>query len=244
MATAMVMVMITHMTPQIIDIHTHLMYDFDDGSKNINMTNKLLKRSCSQGVKVIFLTPHIKSQLNDIKIKELNDKFIKISQAANQLGIECFLGAELYISFRIPEIDFKKHVMGNSNGLLIEFSTFLETPIVEHSYNLIKRGFKVIIAHVERYEYLQMNDIFELKKMGVLLQVNASSLIKKGRSKHLRRAWDYLRNDLIDFIASDCHNLISRPPNLEKAYKILNKKIGFQKTNDLFFNNAKKILID
>lgn len=225
-----------------IDIHTHFMYGVDDGSKNIIMTRELLSISSFQGVKMLFLTPHVNSSVSKQKLNEYNEKFIEISKIADSFGIKCFLGAEIYISFRIPNIDFEKHVMGQSNALLIEFSTFLETPILDHAYNLIKKGFKIIIAHVERYEYLSFNDIVDLKKMGVFLQVNASSLIKKGKSKHLKRAWDYIKNDLVDFVASDSHNISSRRPNMNAAYKLVKKKLGEKRAKDLFYNNALKNL--
>jgi protein-tyrosine phosphatase len=244
MAMVMVMVMIIHTIQAMIDIHTHLMYGVDDGSKDLKMTKEMLSICSSQGVSNIFMTPHINSSLSDQKLKEFKDKFNEISLIANSLGIDCHLGAEIYISFRLPNINFENHVMGASKVLLIEFSTFHQTSVLEHSYNLIKKGFNVIIAHVERYEYLSINDLIELKNMGALIQVNSSSLIKKGKSNHLKRAWDYIKNNLVDFVASDSHNTSSRPPNMIEAYNILAKKIGIKPTNDLFINNASRILLD
>lgn len=242
MAMVMAMVMITHIIQRMIDIHTHFMHGVDDGSKDLKMTKELLEISSNQGVKKIFLTPHINSKLTEKEINEYNEKFKEISLLANSFGIDCYLGAEIYVSFRLPEIDFNKHTMGKSDALLIEFSPFLETPVLEHTHNLLKKGFKIIIAHVERYEYLSLNDILELKNMGVLLQVNASSLIKKGKSRHLKRAWNYIKNDLVDFVSSDSHNITSRVPNMNEGYKVVKKKIGEKKVKDLFFNNALKHL--
>jgi protein-tyrosine phosphatase len=243
MVTAMVMAMITHMINKMIDVHTHIMYGVDDGSKDLKMTKEMLSMCCSQGVDIIFLTPHINPSSSEQKSKEYNNKFNEISFLADSFGIKCYLGAEIYLSFRLPDIDFEKYTMGKSNALLIEFSTMIETPVLDHSYNLIKKGFKVIIAHAERYDYLSLEDIVNLKNMGALIQVNASSLIKKGKSKHLKRSWTYIKNDLVDFVASDSHNITSRIPNMNNAYKILSKKINEEKLNDLFFKNALKYLI-
>lgn len=221
-----------------IDIHTHFLYDFDDGSKNLKMTKELLSLCSFQGIEIIFLTPHVYSSLSKKKYIEYKNKSIEISKLAKGFGISCYLGAEIYIPFRIPDIDFNKYTMGESKVLLVEFSTILETPVLEHSYNLIKKGFKVIIAHIERYSYLNLIDIINLKKIGVFLQVNSSSLIKKGRSNHLKRAWQYIKKDLVDFVASDSHNTSSRTPNMDKSYRIVEKKIGKKRTKDLFYNNA------
>ena len=227
-----------------IDIHTHFMYGVDDGSKDLKMTKELFSISYSQGTKIIFMTPHVNSSLSVEQEKEFKYKFNEISVLAKTFDIKCYLGAEIYISFRLPKIDFTKHVMGKSKSLLVEFSTFLETPVLDHSYNLMKKGFKVIIAHIERYEYININDLIMLKQMGVYIQVNASSLIKKGKSKHLKRAWEYIKNDLVDFVASDSHNISTRKPNLRNAYLLVKNKIGINKANDLFNNNAYKLLIE
>ena len=227
-----------------IDIHTHIMYEVDDGSKNLEMTREMLLMSSSQGVKVIFLTPHVNSLISEEKFKEFKDKLNKISFLATKYGLKCFLGAEIYISHRIPNINLNNHTMGNKKVLLLEFSTYLETQVLDHTFNLIKKGYKIILAHVERYDYLSLNDILELKNMGAYLQVNASSVIKKGKSKPSKRAWRYLRKNLIDFIASDSHNISSRPQNMKEAFNILVKKIGIEKSNDLFSNNASRLLLD
>lgn len=242
MVMATGMAMITHMIQKMIDIHTHIMYGVDDGSKDLKMTKEMLSMCKSQGVNVIFLTPHINASISEQKFREYKDKFNEISLLANSFGIECHFGAEIYIPFRLPDIVFEKYFMGKSKTLLIEFSTILRNQVLEHSYNLIKKGYQVIIAHVERYDYLSLNDIVNLKNMGALIQVNASSLIKKGKSNHLKRAWEFIKNDLVDFVASDSHNLTTRKPNMNIAYKVLSKKIGEEKLNDLFFKNALKYL--
>jgi protein-tyrosine phosphatase len=244
MAMAMAMAMNIHITQQMIDIHTHLMYQVDDGSKNLEMTREMISISSYQGVKVIFLTPHVNASITENELKEFNNKYNEISLLAKTFGIKCFLGAEIYISYRIPNINFNNFTMGKSKVLLLEFSTYLETPLIEHTYNLIKKGFKIILAHIERYDYLSLNDIVDLKNMGAYLQVNSTSVIKKGKSKTSKRAWKYIKNNLIDFIATDSHNTSSRAPNMKEAYKILLKKYGNEKANKIFNDNASKLLLN
>jgi protein-tyrosine phosphatase len=237
------MVMATLMNIVMIDIHNHFIHNVDDGSKDIEMTKKLLFISKEQNVKKIFFTPHVNSSVSKTSREDHIKKFNSLKKIANEIGIEIYLGAEIYLPFRLPELNYEKYKMGDKNILLVEFSTFAETPVYDHVFNLIKRGFRIIIAHVERYEYLKIEDIYELKKIGVFLQVNASSLIKKRRNKDLKRAWNYINSNLIDFVASDSHNTSTRPPNMNIAYKILKKKIGEKKTNDLLNYNALNLLI-
>lgn len=242
MATDMVMVMATHMVKKIImiDIHNHLLYGVDDGSTDIKMSEDLLLEFKKQGIKKIIMTPHVNSSVSKKprNIHVLNYK--KIRELAKKYDIDVFLGAEVYIPFRFPELDFKNYTMNNSNILLLEFSTYHKTPIYDHSYNLIKRGYRIIIAHVERYNYLKIDDLYELKELGVYFQINASSIINK-KSIYHRNALKLIKTDLPDFVATDSHNLDQRPPKLREAYKKIKRLYGSQKANELVELNQIKL---
>lgn len=227
-----------------IDIHNHLMFNVDDGSKDQIMSEKLLLEYQKQGIKTIFLTPHVNSSVTKASREEQKRIFIKMKEMAKKFNLKLYLGAEIYISFRIPEINFKDHVMGKSNYLLLEFSTYHKTLINDHVYNLMQRGFKVILAHVERYDYLSEDDLNELKRSGALFQVNCSSILKIGNKSYSKKAWRLLKRDLIDFVATDTHNITSRPPRLKEAFDLLAKKIGINKATDLVMNNQNKYLIN
>ena len=151
----------------------------DDGSKDLSMTSLLFQKAQEQGIKTIFLTPHVNSSVSRYPKSKHNELFPILKNLAKKYNIDVFLGAEIYIPFRLPNLDFSKYTMGDSNFLLIEFSTYSSSPIIDHCFSLIKKGFKVIIAHIERYEYLELNDIKELRELGVFTQVNASSVISE-----------------------------------------------------------------
>jgi protein-tyrosine phosphatase len=88
---------------------------------------------------------------------------------------------------------------------------------VDLCYNLTKKGYRVVLAHIERYGYLTIEDLYELKDIGVVLQVNASSLLGKGQWFHSLRAKKYSKFKLIDVVASDSHDI--------KIRKIINCKL-------------------
>ncbi|MGB0174856.1 MAG: CpsB/CapC family capsule biosynthesis tyrosine phosphatase [Acholeplasmataceae bacterium] len=225
-----------------IDIHNHFMPDVDDGSKSIEMSKELLQIASDQGVTTIFLTPHVNSSetrvSRDIHMKQYN----ALKPLAQRLGIDLYLGAEIYIPYRLPDLEYSTLTLGDSKAILIEFSPYMETPILDHAYNLKHRGFEVIIAHVERYNYLTVEDMIELKHIGVYLQVNASSVIKAGHPEHAKRARMLIKHDLIDFVASDSHNTTSRPPRLLQAYKELCKLRNESTAKQLLSDNQIKLL--
>ena len=237
---AMAMAMVTAMAmviQKMIDIHNHFLPGVDDGSVNIEMTEKLFFESSMQGVKKIFLTPHVNSSVSKVNRKEQIRIFNQLKPLANKYNLEIFLGAEIYIPFRLPDLNFEDYVMGNSNVLLVEFSTRSETEIIDLVYNLIKRNYRIIIAHVERYYYLDSSDINDLKNMGVFFQVNSSSIISNKHREYHKRALKYIKSDLIDFVATDSHDILRRKPNLKNAFEKLNKIVGRKKAKDLIYNN-------
>jgi protein-tyrosine phosphatase len=132
-----------------------------------------------------------------------------LKDAAKDLPIELELWAEIYIGQSLPKLNWNDYVIHN-NYLLVEFSPVIEAPIVDLCYNLTKKGYRVVLAHIERYGYLSIEDLYELKDIGVTLQVNASSLLGKGQWFHALRARKYKKLELIDVVASDAHDNIKR----------------------------------
>lgn len=232
-----------NMNRVIIDIHNHLMYKVDDGSKSIDMSIKMLEESQKQGIKAIFLTPHVNSSVSLSKREEHISKFNILKKIAINYDIKLYLGAEIYIPFKLPNLDFSKYTMSNKKILLIEFSTYNETPIIDHVFNLMKKGFKIIVAHVERYKYLSIDDVEELRHMGAFIQINSYSILNLSNSTYSKNAKKLLKNKLVDFIASDAHDLTRRKIMLDRTYKKLAKIVGNKVANDLMFNNQNRLLI-
>ena len=240
MAMAMAIVMIT--TIMMIDIHNHILPNVDDGSKDLMMTEKLLELYDLQNVNTLFLTPHVNSSVTRTNRQKHYEIFNKVKTISSKYNINLYLGAEIYISYKIPEINFDNYKMGNSNYILVEFSTINETPIREHVFNLKKRGFGVIIAHIERYNYLSYTELFDLKDMDILFQVNSSALIDK-KNRFYKKAHKILKEGLVDFVATDCHNLTNRKPNMDKAFEKIVKLIGIDKARKLTYENQLKYLV-
>ena len=102
---------------------------------------------------------------------------------------------------------------------LIEFSTRIEYNIKDILYDFTVLGFKPIIAHIERYDYLSKEDYLEISKYA-LIQVNANSFFNKNYKK---TCMYLLKNNLINFVASDCHDT-KRDVEFAKAFKLIKKK--------------------
>ena len=239
---AMVMVMTIVMKMTLIDIHNHSLYQVDDGSQDINMSLLMLNQCIEQGISKVILTPHVNSSVTKANKEKHDQNFYELKQAAKNLNIDIYLGAEIYLSDNNYEIEFDKYTMNEKKVLLVEFSTMYETTIIELCHNLLIKGYSIIIAHVERYNYLSYEDLLELKNMGVYFQVNSSTILRKWNSKTLRKCKKMIKEGLIDFIASDMHNITNRKNNLKDAYRKIRKWFGKKKAKEIFNLNQEKLL--
>lgn len=206
------------------DIHTHILPGVDDGSKDFDTSLKLILSEIDNGVSSIMLTPHYcpsrgyKNNAESVK-SAFADFCEKINQ--KQLPVKFLLGQEIYYSDYddiIKKIENGEVLtLNNSKYVLIEFS-LKDKPqnIIETVYNLDVKGYKVIIAHIERYKWMTLDFAEELKNEGCLLQMNAESYFSLKLGLFCKKL---IKNNLIDFIASDLHN--GRKNYLKKAMKTL-----------------------
>lgn len=219
-----------------IDIHNHALYGVDDGAKTIEDSIAMINHAIEIGIKELFLTPHYNRRYNKVNVKKEFEELVKIYKDS---PIKLYLGREYRYNSLEP---FKQFTMGNSNYILLEFSTTIPDPIEEVCYNVSRNGFIPIIAHIERYHYLTKEDYEELKDVA-LFQINSEAVIGKSSFKKDRKIVKYLlKQGLVDFVASDAHNTTDRKNTLDKAYNYIQKKYGKELALDLFVNNPKKII--
>jgi protein-tyrosine phosphatase len=189
-----------------IDIHNHALFGVDDGAVDLTTSLAMIEESIKHGIKTIYLTPHVNATASKAPRALHHQHFQILQKAAKHLPISLVLWAEVYIGQKLPQLDWKDLVV-HQNYVLVEFSPIVESPIVDLCYNLTKKGFNVVLAHVERYGYLTLDDLMELEEMGIILQVNTSSILNKGKWFHHLRAKKYAKNNLIHVYASDYHRL-------------------------------------
>ncbi len=223
-----------------IDIHTHLLPQLDDGSSSVDESKKMLSILSEQGVDTVVATPHFYIDGTEIehflklRKKSLDSLLAKTDENRPSIA----LGAEVEFLPGLYTMDnIEKLCISGTSYMLIEmpFLTWSGYFYTTLSKLYSARGIKPIIAHVERYFEFQQDDPAEilrkLKDCGALIQINSSFLMNK-QSK--RTALKLVKQGLISFMGSDCHNLEARPPQLRKGYDIIYDKMG-DKGLDAFF---------
>lgn len=198
-----------------IDIHSHILYDVDDGCKTLAESLELLKIAQKEGITHIICTPHyMHNGMYNKDYQETEELFNKFKQEVRESNIEIdlSLGNEIFIHPEIDELvkNKKVHTLANTNYVLVEFPMDIyRNEYDEYLYNLSILDYKIIIAHPERYLYVQENYKFCKRWLdeGYLIQINQNSIHDKVLSKVTKKL---LKKGFINFIASDAHDM-TRP---------------------------------
>lgn len=230
-----------------IDIHTHIIPFVDDGAKSLESSLKMIEKEISIGVTDIILTPHYRKNMFETSLDDIKDSFNQLKEEVEKrkLNVKLFLGQEIYCNDSkelIENLEENKVItINNKKYILLEFHYIKKIDVSEIVYLIRLKGYIPIIAHIERYEYLNdIDKIYDLVESGALIQVNASSIIGKHGGKIKKFCMKLIKNNLIDFISSDIHE--NRENYLDKAYKFISKKLTQEIANKLFIENAKKLI--
>ena len=225
-----------------IDIHSHLIPGVDDGSQSLEESLSLLKQAERDGITELITTPHfMKNGEFRMKAPELVQRFSELKQVYKG-PIKLHLGNELYIHPDLPELLEKDEnlTLAESDYILVEFPfQNYEDEFDEILYELSLK-YRIIIAHPERYSYVQEDPNFCLRWLneGYYLQSNQNSLFMKETKKVLI---PMIEHGFVSFVASDAHNE-HRPCVLSEAREFLAEEFGEQFAVQLIEKNPEKIL--
>jgi len=237
-----------------IDIHSHIVFDVDDGPKTIEDSRALLEESYRQGVRTIISTSHRRKGMFETPEAKIEENFKQVQELAKEIAddLTILYGAEIYYTSDILDKLEQGKIprLADSQYALIEFSMI--TPYKEiHTAlsNVLRLGVTPVVAHIERYHCLENDEkkVRDLINMGCYTQINSSSVLKPklfgDTYKFMKkRAQFFLEKDLVHFVASDMHNLDPRPPYMQEAYQIISKKYGESHAEQLFRNNQELLL--
>ena len=196
------------------DIHNHLLFGIDDGSKSIEDSIDVLKSMSAFGYKNVILTPHYIRDSKYNSSREHNLALMNTLQAAlneNNISINLYLGNEIFIDDDIVGLLESDEIssLNDTKYLLIELPmTGVYDGYKEVLSDLIKRGYQVVLAHPERYISFQkdFNKIYELESIGVIFQSNIDSLNGKYGNKALKTIKRLLKEKKISYLATDIHH--------------------------------------
>lgn len=198
-----------------VDIHSHLIPAIDDGVSSFEEAVELIRRLNELGIKKIITTPHVMQDYyrntNEIIIRGCDSLRLILEQ--EKIAVELETAAEYMIDdgFEAKQKEGKLLTFGD-NYILVELSYYFPHPNLSSIiFNLQIEGYKVILAHPERYVYWHNNisKYEELKNKGVYFQLNTISLANSYSPAVQRTAEKLIRNEMIEFVGSDMHNKLT-----------------------------------
>lgn len=237
-----------------IDIHSHIVFDVDDGPETLEESRSLLEESYRQGVRTVISTSHRRKGMFETPEAKIEENFKRVQEMAKEIADDLTLlyGAEIYYTSDVLDKLEQEIIprLADTQYALVEFS--MTTPYREiHAAlsNLLRLGITPVVAHIERYHCLENDEkrVRELVNMGCYTQINSSSVLKPklfgDKYKFMKkRAHFFLDRKLVHFVASDMHNLGPRPPYMQEAYQVISKKYGSSYAEQLFRENQEILL--
>ncbi|WP_077342087.1 tyrosine-protein phosphatase [Pseudocolwellia agarivorans] len=234
-----------------IDIHSHILPGIDDGARSLDEALDMLRIAIDQGVTTQVLTPHIHmGRFNNTK-QHIEQEFTKFKEQVNaaNLPIKLLLGAELRIGPEIMQLINTDSVpwLGEVDSQRTFLLEFPRTEVPFGSDNLVRwllsKNCLPIIVHPERNStFLHNRDKLQtFIDLGCPLQITASSLTGKFGADVQQMTEELLEADEVSAIASDCHNLKGRSPDLFAGVEQAKTIIGNEKANLLVTNSPAKL---
>lgn len=197
-----------------IDIHSHIINEIDDGSRDFDESIAIAKKMEGIGYNTMVVTPHYvtgSKYICDNKSKQEKLDAISLELKKQNIEMKLLLGNEVFIDSDIVSLVKKKKIatMNGSKYILIELPVSRAmNDLFEILFEIRSKGYIPIIAHPERYTFLQENPSMTLKflEMGCLFQGNMMNIVEK-YGRHAKKLFLYmLKNNQYQILATDVHH--------------------------------------
>ncbi len=231
------------------DVHCHILYGVDDGSRNKETSLSMLKQAARENVEGIILTPHFFAGRSSLTRDLIREKTEELASLCREEGIpvSLFPGAELYYTEETDEALKRNEVptLNDTNRLLTEFSTeILEAEILNAVKRIASLGYVPVIAHVERYRNVISSEdkVENLRLQGAEIQVNVSALSGAHGLAVRSRTERLLKRRLVDYLGTDAHDDRYRKVEVQKTVGRLMKKFDREYIEEITYWNAKSLM--
>ena len=234
-----------------IDLHTHMLWGWDDGPDDWPQSLSMLRVAAEDGITAIVLTPHVfRSDRHDGDLTVLGRRMAEFDEAAARSGVpvELHWGAEVAVRPEVVEaIERHRFTIDATRYVFVEFPP---AQVTERSKilmaRLLRKGLVPIIGHPERNPgFVERPErLYDLVAQGCAVQVTAMSLTG-GFGRDAQRAVRlFMNHNLVHIIASDAHGDVLRPPVLSRAAKAAEAIVGPEKAGAMVREIPQAILED
>ena len=232
-----------------IDFHTHVLPNIDDGARNIDETFNLLVEAKQAGFEAIIATSRYMENYyeTDTPEKEVLINLIYQHLKKYNLGIKIYLGNEIYLSSNIIKLleEGKASTINDTSYVLFELPINTEP---ENLYEMINEMRKCklvpVLAHPEKYTFIQKEPelLYNLISEGVLMQVNYGSIVGESGKKAQLLVEKMYENNMVHLLGTDVQRSSTIYNQIPEILEILENYIGEEKLEQLTTINPKLVL--
>ncbi len=232
-----------------IDLHSHILPGVDDGAPDLDVALEMARMAVADGIQVMACTPHFMPGMYDNQAPDIRQRVAQFQSFLNQAGIplQVVVGCDAHI-----RPDFLDRLRGNHILRLNDSRYVLFEPphniapqrLDDLLFNISVAGFVPILTHPERLKWIEQNfDLVErLFQQGVWMQITAGSLTGRFGSRPQYWGQKMLSEGMVHILATDAHNLKSRPPILSEAYRLAETEVGLDEAKNLVLGRPVMVL--
>ena len=232
-----------------IDLHSHILPGIDDGSPDMATSIAMARMAVDDGIKVMACTPHFLPGLYDNEAADVLARVQSFTQVLQEQNIELALVGGGDVHMRpdfITAIQTKRVLtLNDSRYVLLEPPhVIMPLRLEDLISSLSVAGYVPVITHPERLSWIEQHyaALVRMVHAGAWLQITAGSVT--GRFGRRAQYWTQklLQDGLVHIMASDAHNLGSRPPRLSHAVALVAQQIGPLEAQKLVFDRPLAVL--
>lgn len=197
-----------------VDIHSHLLPQLDDGVKDLEEAERIISYFHGLGYRKLITTPHVMNDIYRNTPAGIHEKLeiLRAHLAAKKIPVEIEAAAEYYLDENLMAmLETNQPLLTIGQNYLLFETNFITEPfnLKEFIFLASSKGYKLILAHPERYLYLHGNfdKAQDLLDRGVLFQLNISSITGYYSKPVQRMALKYIDRGWVHWLGSDCHHL-------------------------------------
>ena len=232
-----------------IDFHSHIIPNIDDGSRSVEDTFNMLKEAREAGFTSVISTSHYieGSYESDVAERQIWIKALQETLNKENIDIQLYLGNEIYFTENINHLleDGKATSINYTNYVLFEFPLNSKPMnIYDVIYDMLGNKIIPVLAHPERYSFVQKEPqlIYDLIQAGVMMQANYGSILGVYGEKAKVIVKKFFENNYIHLLGSDVHRPNTIYPKVNKALDEIRAIIGDEKIEELTITNPNLIL--
>jgi protein-tyrosine phosphatase len=230
-----------------IDIHCHILPATDDGAVDLQETLEMLRIAAADGITQIVATPHYRHGASptaqDIqkKIGQVREEIVK-----SRISVELLGGADIRLTYELMKGIEKNEIptINNSRYFLLELPDLIPPHLDDFFFKTRTKGYVPVITHPERnYSLLAAPaKIDAIRAAGALFQLTAMSVTGKLGRQIKKFTSQLLKKGYADFVATDAHSTVRRPPLLSKAYRETVSILNRAEADRIFLENPKAVI--